>query len=320
MDDYFAAIELQRGFIARSDVLLIGLDDRFIRHQIYHRAWTRIRQGAYISTTTWARLDAFERHRRLARAVMHRHGDAVALSNVSGLVMRPGYGIWGVDLSKVHVIRRDGRSGSSERDVIHHEGPVRDEDCELVDGLLVVKEARCLVETVLRNHLEAGVVVLDSGLHIGRVQRPELEELSAAMHRVGGHRTLDVALRLADSRAESPGESRSRYLYWSQGLPQPEVQFEVLDRDGILIGWTDLAWPDLGLLFEFDGRVKYGRLLKPGQDPGDVVFEEKKREDALRRATGFAVERMTWADLSRPVEMARRARQRMTVRANAALP
>ena len=65
------------------------------------------------------------------------------------------------------------------------------------------------------------------------------------------------------------------------------------------------------MLFEFDGRVKYGRLLKPGEDPGDAVFKEKLREDALRRATGWAVERATWRDLSHPVDLARRTRRRM---------
>ncbi len=33
---------------------------------------------------------------------------------------------------------------------------------------------------------------------------------------------------------------------------------------------------------EFDGRIKYGRLLRPGQEAGDAVFEEKRREDAIR--------------------------------------
>ena len=54
------------------------------------------------------------------------------------------------------------------------------------------------------------------------------------------------------------------------------------------------------LLGEFDGRVKYGRLLRPGQTPGDVVWAEKLREDALRRTTGFGMERLVWADLDRP--------------------
>jgi len=33
---------------------------------------------------------------------------------------------------------------------------------------------------------------------------------------------------------------------------------------------------------EFDGKIKYGRLLKPGQRIEDEIFEEKLREDAVR--------------------------------------
>lgn len=311
MDDYFAALEAQHGFIARSVLIALGHDDRFVRRQIQSRAWTRIRNGAYALTVTWESLDEVERHRRRARAVLHAHGDAVVLSRVSGLLMRDGCHVWGLDLGRVHVTRRDGRSGSVERDVVRHQGRLTDDDIEIVDGLLVMKEARCVVETIASARLEPGLAVADSALHAGRVVNAELEGLSEGMRRHQGSRTLNLVLRLTDKRAESVGESRSRYVFWKQGLPRPEVQYPVHDADGVLIGFADLAWPAHRLLFEFDGRVKYGRLLKPGQTPGDAVFAEKKREDALRRATGFVVERATWMDLSTPGLMARRTRERM---------
>lgn len=312
MDDYFLAIESRQGFIARGDVLATGWDDRFIRRQLASGRWTRVRKGAYCHTHLWLALDGPERHRRLARAVVHSHGDRVVLSKVSGLLMPPGCEVWGVDLGRVHVTRRDGRSGSIERDVVHHEGRVRDDDLEMVDGLLVMREARCVIETIASAGMESGVVVADSALHTGRITDQDLDEADHAAGRLRGNRRVDMVLRLADRRAESVGESRSRYLFWRQGLPRPEVQFPVLDASGRLVGISDLAWPAHRLLFEFDGRVKYGRLLRPGQEAGDVVFQEKLREDALRRATGWAVERATWSDLSRPVETARRTRQRMT--------
>jgi hypothetical protein len=56
------------------------------------------------------------------------------------------------------------------------------------------------------------------------------------------------------------------------------------------------------MLGEFDGRVKYGRLLKQGQEPGDAVFEEKRREDRLREVTGWGMARLVWGDLSHPAE------------------
>jgi len=312
MEDYFAALDTRQGFIARSDVLAAGEDDRFIRRRIASGAWRRVRNGAYCLTSTWDHADAVERHLRLARSVARAHGDAVVLSHVTSLLTRTGCDVWGVDLGRVHVTRRDGRAGSVERDVVHHEGGVTDDDIEVVDGLLVMKEARGIVEALSVNGLEAGVVLVDSVIRAGRVQTDELDlrHLSTRHHR--GSRTVDMALRLADGRSESVGESRARYLYWSQGLPRPEVQYVVLDHDGRLVGITDLAWPELRLIVEFDGRVKYGRLLKPGQEPGDAVFAEKLREDALRRTTGFAVERITWADLSRPASTARRTRERMS--------
>ena len=312
MDDYFAALEIRRGFIARRDVLSLGLDDRFIRTMLRSRTWTRVRNGAYCPTSVWATLDANERHRRLARAVLHSHGDAVVLSKVSGLLMRKGCEVWGVDLSRAHVTRRDGRSGSVERDVVHHEGPISDDDIEVVDGLLVMKEARCVVETIARAGVEGGMVIADAALHAARVDDDDLNQVHEETGPREGNRTVDLSLRLADGRAQSVGESRARYVYWSQGLPKPEVQYPVYDQDGNLVGVSDLAWPKWGLLFEFDGRIKYGRLLNPGQEPGDVVFAEKQREDLLRRVTGFAVERATWQDLSCPALMARRARERMS--------
>ncbi|MBC7276624.1 hypothetical protein [Nocardioides sp.] len=79
------------------------------------------------------------------------------------------------------------------------------------------------------------------------------------------------------------------------------------------MGVTDWAWPEFGLLGEFDGRVKYGRLLQPGQDPGDVVFAEKRREDELREITGFSMIRLIWSDFAHPAVTAARVRRALSL-------
>ena len=56
---------------------------------------------------------------------------------------------------------------------------------------------------------------------------------------------------------------------------------------------------------EFDGKVKYGRLLKVGETAGDVVYREKLREDALRDL-GWQMVRWTWSDLCERTRRARR--------------
>ncbi len=50
------------------------------------------------------------------------------------------------------------------------------------------------------------------------------------------------------------------------------------------------------VVLEFDGKVKYGSLRAARQSPEDVVFDEKKREDAVRDL-GYQFVRMTWSDL-----------------------
>jgi hypothetical protein len=48
----------------------------------------------------------------------------------------------------------------------------------------------------------------------------------------------------------------------------------------------------------FDGKIKYGRLLKPGQRIEDVIFDEKLREDTVRDL-GWQIVRWLWRDLYR---------------------
>ena len=69
-----------------------------------------------------------------------------------------------------------------------------------------------------------------------------------------------------------------------------------MPTDGEWPGFT--SGPAYRTIGEFDGRVKYGRLLKPGQSVEQIVDEEKLREDALRDL-GWQVVRWVWRDLHR---------------------
>jgi len=83
----------------------------------------------------------------------------------------------------------------------------------------------------------------------------------------------------------------------------------VYDRRGRLVGRTDFCWEAQRTLGEFDGKAKYGALVKPGQRPEDVVYREKRREDALRDLD-LKVVRWTWDELDgfvAPAERLRRA-------------
>ena len=267
-----------RGYFTRPDVLATGLDDKAIRRALRSRVWTRIRQGVYTDTVVWAAADAVTRHRLEAHAVAHRLGGRVALSHVSAAVLH-GLSLWDVDLSGVHVTRVDGTNGRTEAGVVHHEGRCAVDELDEVDGVLVVPPARAALEVGLTGSIESAVVTLDSALR----RHCTVDDLVAGHAQMGhwpGTRRLHIAVRLADGGAESVGESRARFLCYLHDLPAPMLQFEVYDECGQLAGIADFAWPDHHLLGEFDGRVKYGRLLRAGEGPADAVFREKRRRTA----------------------------------------
>lgn len=78
------------------------------------------------------------------------------------------------------------------------------------------------------------------------------------------------------------------------GLPIPDLQTEILTDRGMVR--VDFEWADLGLVGEFDGMIKYGRLRRPGQSVEEVLQAEKNREAALMR-TGRWLVRWTARDL-----------------------
>ena len=78
---------------------------------------------------------------------------------------------------------------------------------------------------------------------------------------------------------------------------------QIYAPDGTFLGRVDLGYPELGVLIEFDGKVKYQQPFRPGQTPAEVVIAEKLREDRLR-ALGYVVVRFVWSDLADPAGMA----------------
>ena len=77
------------------------------------------------------------------------------------------------------------------------------------------------------------------------------------------------------------------------GCPQPHLQIPFSDSDG-LIGVVDFFWPELGIVGEADGDVKYlDPSFRGGRSADQVVLDEKIREDRLR-ALGLKVVRWRW--------------------------
>lgn len=284
------------GVFLRREALECGYSDKAIAAMLRAGVWRRVRQGAYCFTDVWDRLTAEGQHLVLAQAVLRSTPGPVALSHTTALIAH-GIAVWGADLSRVHVTRLDAGAHRVERDVQHHVGRCAETDVTSLGGLPVTTPWRAVIEAATVLTMEAALVSTDSALHQRVCTPDQLRRTFETLNHWPGSQHVHVVLHHMDGRAETPGETRSRYLFWRWGLPRPVLQFEVYDATGQLVAVTDFAWPDHKLFGEFDGKVKYGRFLRPGETPGDAVFREKQREDLVRSLTGFGCGRLVWSDL-----------------------
>ncbi|CAN5424277.1 hypothetical protein BH10ACT10_BH10ACT10_10240 [soil metagenome] len=106
-----------------------------------------------------------------------------------------------------------------------------------------------------------------------------------------------AALRVADGGAQNVGESLLRLMVLELDVGVPETQYVV--REGSRWAAVDVR---VGRhLFEFDGRVKYLDREQGGvadRPVTQVLWEEKQREDWLRRAQGgHGMSRVVWSEM-----------------------
>lgn len=291
----------------RRELLSAGYTDKAIARMLRRGDWVRVRNGAYTEAGAWVALDEAGRHWLRTLAVVAQARTSVVVSHTSGL---PFFGapVWGLDLSLVHITRRDGRTGRKEAGVDQHRGALVDGDVVRRSGVDVMNPTRLALEITMVAGVELSLVVVNDLLHRELTTPAALATRYQGMGLWPWTLNTDIVLRLADPRIESPGESRTYFFCFRQGLPMPEPQYAIRDLSGRVIHRVDFAWPELGVFMEFDGKVKYEKLLRPGERASDVVVREKKREELICRLTGWRCIRLTWSDLERPDRTAAKIR------------
>ena len=267
----------------------------------------RIRQGAYVLSDHWRTADRLQRHLLLCRAVMRQYGDEVALSHASAAVVLGGPD-WGLDLDEAHLLHLRGGGRRAAR-VVHHHGGVRVGDLTRVGTTWITSPTRTVLDVAATRGPLAGLVQANHFLHAGAMTKELLVQAASTQLWWPGTLAHHPVLHLADSRIESVGETLSFNFFWANGLPLPQLQWPIYRADGSLAGRCDFCWPELGVLGEFDGLMKYHRFRRPGETIEQMVIREKRREDELRELSGFRMMRWDWQDLeTREVTAARMRR------------
>lgn len=247
-------------------------------------ALRRVRRGSYIDCSRWAELGDEDRFRAFVvcsyESMRSTPRPTACLYAAAVLWELPILGRWP---NRVDIVTGAGASGGSRLIRRHRVAEVP----EPVDvrGIPVTPVARTVVDLARAGDLAAGLVTADAALHEHKCTLQELDdEVAAIPAGASGRRRAARAIRLADGRSESPGESLSRARIFELGFAQPDLQVPLADGDGVF-GYTDFGWGHRR--GEFDGEVKYGG--------SDALWQEKRREDRARRA-GELFSRWVWAE------------------------
>lgn len=256
----------------------------------------RIRRGAYVLPSDDER-QAGMAHRLLIEATVGQSCPDAVVSHQSAAVLH-GLPIWTNTLKRVHLTRGRGRGGKIRSYVHLHVTRLEPEDIVLIDGIPATSLARTVVDVARSMPMMRAVPIGDAALRVGLTPAQLEPVLGRARGLVGvGQARRSVAF--LDGRSESVGESMSRVVFHDHGVPAPTLQYDVFDERGNLVGRSDFCWEEQRTLGEFDGMVKYGRLLKPGESASDVVVREKLRED-LMRDLNWEMARWVYDDFNRP--------------------
>jgi hypothetical protein len=213
---------------------------------------------------------------RLRAALLVVADDAVVSHDSAAAVHRQ----WlpGPLCSTVH-LTQPGEPGRLAHDMRIHRSRLPAGLVTVVDGIPVTTIARTAVDVARGHRLPEALLVLDGAARRLAVDRFGVDEANlrdrrqrASLHApvVGlltaaydsvrawpGSVVVREALALVDLASESPLESRSRGWMVLEGLPRPELAYEVRGRSGTRY-FADFAWPRLRVLGEADGSGKYG--------------------------------------------------------------
>jgi hypothetical protein len=275
---------------------------------------TRLRRGAYVETATWIEASAHDQH------LLRMHAAVAASGRRLVFAAHSAAAAWGMPVLHYpdHVAVQEaweggGRSAPGVRRIsaggasAHHEN---------VQGFAVTSIARTALELTRLEPFADALGSMDWALWHKNPQRitPDAiaAELATLPPRFGIARTRRV-IHHASALSDSFGESRCFGMIVHHGFARPvrQQRFTIAGKNYD----TDYYWPSVGVAGEFDGKGKYLRSLREGENPGDVVWREKLREDALRTVVRGMV-RPVWADLENPAVLVGKLIQAGVPRAN----
>ncbi|WP_309616093.1 hypothetical protein [Salinibacterium sp.] len=271
------------------DLARRGLGPREIDHALGRRQLLRLRRGAFVRPEVWASASAAGQHILRITAVTAAARTRLVFARTSAAAL------WGMPLNDfpeaVVVLDRWRGGGRSEPGVIRTARGATTAQLAVRHGYECTTLARTVLDVCRGLTFLSAVPLLDWCLWERNPLAVTKEELVGEASSMKVSPALWRGIDFATPLSGSIGESEARGTMHQLGYPRPQLQRKFVDAEGAM--FPDFYFEDDDAAVEFDGRIKYTRDEYTKGDPAEVVWQEKKREDRLRRQVRTVVRILT---------------------------
>lgn len=277
------ALFAAQGRVATSPQILLHLSRRGMQRRLQTGELVKILPGIYS-------LGVPDVQTRL-RGLELRCGEQVAVCMGTAAAV---FGFDTEDVSDLHVLNPEGHLLRDQSGLKVH----RRDGAPLTShrGHRLTAPAWTAVEVARSLRRPRALATLDAALRSQSCDRGQLQVAAKSQAGRRGIVTVRELIPLARPEAESPMESEARLVMLDGGLPEPLLQYVIVDRDG-LVWRVDFAWPDERVAVEYDGfdwhsspealrkdRQKRAALEEVGWRVLSIVSDDvRRRPDVMLR-------------------------------------
>lgn len=169
------------------------------------------------------------------------------------------------------------------RGIVTWADAIEDDEICSIGEIRLTTPARTAVDLACKFPEDTAVAAIDALARAAHLKVADIEQAAERHTGRKGIRQARATIALVDPGAESPQETWLRLLVIRAGYPRPQTQYPVYNEYGALIGDVDLAWPELKIALEYEGRHH--------TDP-EQLRKDIQRVDAMVE-TGWIVIRVT---------------------------
>ncbi|QKE82734.1 type IV toxin-antitoxin system AbiEi family antitoxin domain-containing protein [Arthrobacter sp. NEB 688] len=285
------------------DAAAAGITRHQVTREVGRGVLTRVHRGLYAVADGWNGTPPWQQQLGLAAAAHRAHpGHVTSHHSAAGLHGLP-LPQQGLHQAVLTVEDTSTTSRHAWLDLRHGELP--DAERTLVADVPLTTVPRTVVDCARSLHRPDAVAVADAALRAGHCTSHELVAVRRGQRRWPGVTGADAVFAFADPRRESWLESASAVTLHGWGMPLGVPQVDVFSLDGEWLARVDVAWAELGVVGEADGRGKFlgDPELGLGDAPTDVaarLLHSHDRAESLR-SVGLQVVRWTSAErIARP--------------------